>query len=223
MYQQIGPALERRTPGEVVRIQPWGAHAVRVRAAADAIDHDLAWALDLPVETSPAAITVHDDGSAVLVNGRITVEADARGRMRFLRSADPGGPDPAESAGTAGPASRSARELLADKRPYTATPGPRVHASRGDGTYQLEQTFEAYDGERIFGLGQHLHGRFDQKGCVIDLVQGNTVAAIPFLYSSRGYGLLWNSPAVGRVGPAHSPSPSSPPRRLSRLYSVPPA
>lgn len=34
---------------------------------------------------------------------------------------------------------------------------------------------------------------------MIDLVQLNTTAAIPFLYSSRGYGLLWNNPATGRV------------------------
>ncbi|MGP3971427.1 glycoside hydrolase family 31 protein [Streptomyces sp. 6N223] len=34
---------------------------------------------------------------------------------------------------------------------------------------------------------------------VIDLVQGNTVASIPFLHSSRGYGLLWHNPAMGRV------------------------
>jgi len=195
MYQQIGSALEWRTQNEILRIEPWGAHAVRVRAAADAIDQELAWALDLPVGTSQVSITVHEDGRARLVNGRIAVEADEHGRLRFLRSADVGGSQStAEAAGGA-----REYELLADKRPYTASPGPRVHASRGDGTYELEQIFEAYDGERIFGLGQHLHGRFDQKGCVIDLVQGNTVAAIPFLYSSRGYGLLWNNPAMGRV------------------------
>jgi alpha-D-xyloside xylohydrolase len=185
MFQQIGSALERRTESEVLRVEPWGPHAIRVRAAADAIDSELAWSLEVPVEVSPASVTVHDDGTATLINGRITVEADADGRLRFLRSADPAHDAP--------------RELLADKRPYTASPGPRVHSSRGDGTYRLEQFFEAYDTERIFGLGQHLHGRFDQKGCVIDLLQGNTVAAIPFLYSSRGYGLLWNNPAMGRV------------------------
>jgi alpha-D-xyloside xylohydrolase len=39
----------------------------------------------------------------------------------------------------------------------------------------------------------------DQKGAVIDLAQRNGEVAIPFLLSSRGYGLLWNCPAVGRV------------------------
>lgn len=195
MYQQIGSALEWRTRHEILRIEPWGAHAVRVRAAAGAVDQELAWALDLPVATSQVSIAAHEDGTARLDNGRIAVEADEHGRLRFLRSADADGP---QSAAAAAGGARE-RELLAEKRPYTASPGPRVHTSRGDGTYELEQTFEAYDGERIFGLGQHLHGRLDQKGCVIDLVQGNTVATIPFLHSSRGYGLLWNNPAMGRV------------------------
>ncbi|NUR95898.1 MAG: family 31 glucosidase, partial [Kribbellaceae bacterium] len=186
MFVQVGSALERRAENEILRVEAWGEHAVRVRASADALVPDLDWALDAPAGSSSAwssvRITVFDDGTAQLVNGRITVEADAAGRLRFLRSSD-----------------TSARELLAEKRPYSISPGPRVHAPRGDGTYQVEQAFEAYDGERIFGLGQHLHGKFDQKGCVVALVQGNTVATIPFLYSSRGYGLLWNNPAMGRV------------------------
>ncbi len=34
---------------------------------------------------------------------------------------------------------------------------------------------------------------------MLDLVQRNAEVTIPFLLSSRGYGLLWNSPAIGRV------------------------
>jgi len=184
-----GSALERRTQNEWLRIEPWGEHSVRVRAAADAIASELDGALDFPAGTASVRITMNDDGTARLVNGRIAVEVDAAGRLRFLRSADSPAPD----------SNAPERELLAEKRPYALSPGPRIHSPRGDGTYQVEQEFEAYEAERIFGLGQHLHGRLDQKGLVIPLVQGNTVATIPFLYSSRGYGLLWNNPAMGRV------------------------
>ena len=59
--------------------------------------------------------------------------------------------------------------------------------------------FQAYDGEHLYGLGQHQHGRLDQKGLVVDQLQVNTEVCIPFLFSSRGYGFLWNNPAVGRV------------------------
>ena len=59
--------------------------------------------------------------------------------------------------------------------------------------------FQAAEGERFYGLGQHQHGLLDQKGCVIDLWHRNTEVSIPFLVSSRGYGFLWHNPAVGRV------------------------
>ncbi|MDX6348092.1 MAG: alpha-D-xyloside xylohydrolase [Streptomyces sp.] len=213
VFTEQGGALERRTPHEVLVVEPWGPHSVRVRARpvrdldgtvagrsldgstvthADAVTHadpgtviggideTLPGALDIPAPGPPAEVTVREDGTARLVNGRLTVEAGEDGKLRFLHSA-------------------TGRELLADKRPYTWYPEPRAYAPLGDGTYRIEQSFEAYDGERIHGLGQHLHGRLDQKGLVIDLVQGNTIAAIPFLHSSRGYGLLWNNPAMGRV------------------------
>ncbi|MCX5240335.1 family 31 glucosidase [Streptomyces prunicolor] len=200
-------ALERRAPHELLVVEPWGPHAVRVRAralrnpddtiagrsldgssvthadevgAVAGIDATLPGALDIPPPDSTATATAHADGTARLVNGRITVEADEDGKLRFLHTA-------------------TGRELLADKRPYTWYPEPRTFAPLGDGAYRIEQSFEAYDGERIHGLGQHLHGRLDQKGLVIDLVQGNTLVSIPFLHSSRGYGLLWNNPAMGRV------------------------
>ncbi|MCD9873394.1 glycoside hydrolase family 31 protein [Streptomyces guryensis] len=184
MYQHVGAALERRTAAEILRVEPWGPHAVRVRAAADTIDDELDWALDLPPqEAEGASVLVGEDKTARLVNGRLTVEADTDGRLRFLRTGEADGP----------------RELLAEKRPYHGCPGPRVHTARGDGTYTAEQIFEAYDGERVHGLGQQPHGGLDHKGRVIDLVQRNTVVTIPFLHSSRGYGLLWNNPATGRV------------------------
>jgi len=165
-------------------IQAWGADSVRVRAAADQIQDRLPGALDPGLIGAAGHGSVHaevrTDGSAVLVNRRLTVEAAADGRLRFLRT----GTD---------------RELLADHEPYVHSPGPRVFAPLDNGVYRLEQHFTAYADERIHGLGQHLHGRLDQKGLVIDLVQRNTEVAIPFLSSSRGYGLLWNNPAVGRV------------------------
>jgi alpha-D-xyloside xylohydrolase len=165
-------------------IQAWGTDSVRVRAAADQIRDGLPGALDPGLLTDARHGSVHaevrPDGSATLVNRRLTVEAAADGRLRFLRT----GTD---------------RELLADHLPYVHTPGPRVFAALDDGTYRLEQHFAAYDGERIHGLGQHLHGRLDQKGLVIDLAQRNAEVTIPFLASSQGYGLLWNNPAFGRV------------------------
>ena len=65
--------------------------------------------------------------------------------------------------------------------------------------HHFEVLFNARDGERFYGLGQHQHGLLNQKGAVVELVQRNTEVSIPFLVSNLGYGLLWNHPGIGRV------------------------
>jgi alpha-D-xyloside xylohydrolase len=127
-----------------------------------------------------------EDGSARLVNGAITAEITTRvtdhdqAMLRFTNT-------------------ETGKELLAEQPQHWWWPGPRLFTPNGNGYHQLEQSFQSYDGERLYGLGQHTHGLLDQKGAVIDLVQRNGEVTIPFLLSSRGYGLLWNSPAIGRV------------------------
>ena len=86
-----------------------------------------------------------------------------------------------------------------EKRPQFRGPPARYFKPTSGDLFRLEMSFSAYDGERLYGLGQQQHGLLDQKGCVIDLLQRNTEVTIPFLISSRGYGFLWNNPAVGRV------------------------
>lgn len=194
-FRDLGHALEWRARGETLRVEAWGADAVRVRAIAggDLLD-GLPGALlpEGPAVPGEPVITVGEH-TAEIVNGALTVRIDAgtdgrltpdlpaaAGRLTFLRTAD-------------------GSELLAEEPPHFWWPGPRLHTATGNGYHRLEQRFRAYDGERFFGLGQHTHGMFDQKGAVIDLVQRNAEVTIPFLVSSRGYGLLWNSPAIGRV------------------------
>jgi alpha-D-xyloside xylohydrolase len=122
-----------------------------------------------------------DEQGAVLVNGALTVHISPNGQLRFLHSDD-------------------GSELLAEieQRHSTRIPA-RLFKSQPGSLYRLEASFQPYAGERFYGLGQHQHGRFDQKGSVIDLIQRNTEVTIPFLFSSRGYGLLWHNPATGRV------------------------
>jgi alpha-D-xyloside xylohydrolase len=81
---------------------------------------------------------------------------------------------------------------------YYAPPN-RHFQHRLGGLYHLEAWFAAQPGECLWGLGQHQHGRFNNKGCVIDLQQRNTEVTIPFMVSNRGYGFLWNNPGIGRV------------------------
>ena len=64
---------------------------------------------------------------------------------------------------------------------------------RGDKGYRLEQRFTLTPDEGIFGLGQHQDGHMNYRGRAVTLVQANTQSAIPFLVSSRGWGLLWDN------------------------------
>ena len=136
--------------------------------------------------SEPEARVKVEDGVARLVNGAITAELavgetdHGQAMLRFTRTED-------------------GAELLAEEPIHFWWPGPRMFGPAGNGYYRLEQRFRAYSGERLYGLGQHAHGLLDQKGAVVDLVQRNGEVTIPFLLSSRGYGLLWNNPAIGRV------------------------
>jgi alpha-D-xyloside xylohydrolase len=62
-----------------------------------------------------------------------------------------------------------------------------------DQGYGLTQRFSLAPGEGIYGLGQHQEGTMNYRGHSVTLVQTNTEAAIPFLVSTRGYGLLWDN------------------------------
>jgi alpha-D-xyloside xylohydrolase len=166
--------------GETLQIEPWGRDSVRVRACiGPAVSSGVVEAL-LPQAATGATITVGDEG-ATLRNGALTVEVSRDGLVRFIETA--GG-----------------RELLAEEPPTRAT---RIRARsflavQGN-LFHLEARFGSYAGERFYGLGQHQHGHLNQKGCVVDLIQRNTEVTIPFVLSTRGYGLLWHNPAVGRV------------------------
>jgi alpha-D-xyloside xylohydrolase len=94
---------------------------------------------------------------------------------------------------------RTGTVLLEEEPPHFLWPGPRHWKAEGGDLWSLDQRFRAWEGERLHGMGQHQHGRLDLKGCVLDLHQRNTEITIPFLMSSRGYGLLWNMPGIGRA------------------------
>jgi alpha-D-xyloside xylohydrolase len=182
VFGQDGAAVEWRGGHETVRIEPWGPDSLRVRGTLwHDVRDDLPGALLAP-QPSPDARVQVTPAMARLVNGRLTAEITADGRLRFVRTSD----------GT---------ELLAEVVPHFSAPPRRSYRPTGSGSglHHLEVQFEARDGERFYGLGQHQHGKLDQKGSVIELVQRNTEVSIPFLLSSRGYGFLWNHPGIGRV------------------------
>jgi len=63
---------------------------------------------------------------------------------------------------------------------------------QGESCFAVEQSFESPADESVFGLGQFQDGQYNLKNVARRLTQVNTQIAIPFIYSSKGYGLLWH-------------------------------
>ncbi len=66
-------------------------------------------------------------------------------------------------------------------------------------TLRSEQVFELPPDEAIYGLGQHPDAPMNYRGAKLHLQQENRIVAVPVLISSRGYGLIWDNPAVTDV------------------------
>ncbi len=57
----------------------------------------------------------------------------------------------------------------------------------------IKQSFKWADDEALYGLGQHQEGIFNWRGHYVELFQFNTRAIVPFLLSTKGYGILWDN------------------------------
>lgn len=200
--EAIGQTLIWKKYGMILRVEPWGPDAVRVRVTRNRqLPEDTEVLLPpAPAETETTCRnekgkdlglatgitdleTLGADLDGRIVNGQLTVEL-AESILTF-RNTDDG------------------RELLRGRELIIcAGEGQSVTGAltaRGSDRYEAKVEFSAYEGERIYGMGQHRHGYLDQKGCVLDLVHHNCEVNIPFALSSRGYGFMWNNPAVGRA------------------------
>ncbi len=70
----------------------------------------------------------------------------------------------------------------------------------GEKTFRVQQLFDSPEDEAFYGLGQHQNGIMNYKGHDVDLWQYNIVAVLPFLISSRNYGILWDNNSRTKFG-----------------------
>jgi alpha-D-xyloside xylohydrolase len=100
------------------------------------------------------------------------------------------------------------RPLLAEKQGggRSITPSEVM----GEATAHVQAEFEPNAGEAFYGLGAHQGGLMNYAGRDLDLYQLNIVDVVPFLVSSRGYGLLWDNTSETKFGdlrdPVHVPA-----------------
>lgn len=87
--------------------------------------------------------------------------------------------------------------ILAEK------PGSRTFTPeqvQGQPFYAITQRFASPDDEAFYGMGQHQNRQMNLKGEDVELAQHNMDVGIPFVVSTRDYGLLWDNNSITRFG-----------------------
>lgn len=177
--------------GETLRVEAWGRDSLRIRSSLTAMSEE-PWAL---TERMDAAAQVRVDGATATISSggisavlRATRFFDAQAgysrehcRIEFL---DADGETLLRELPSGGALKLQARNW----RPML-----------GSSASRLTVAFEADPDEHLVGMGLYQQSVIDLKGSTLELAHRNSQASVPFVVSSRGYGLLWNNPAVGRA------------------------
>ena len=207
-FTQNGNRLIGKVGVETIWVEPWGQNSLRVRMTKEAVMDPNDWALIDAPEVVETTIVIEDvelvepwvDESekeerafksqiASIQNGEITASFNAEGWLTFKNSEG----------------KILLEEYWRDRNRIDRYCVPlRVEAREmkpvtGTSDYALTMRFEAYEDEKIFGMGQYQEKVLDKKGAALELAHRNCQASVPFMLSSRGYGFLWNNPAVGTV------------------------
>ena len=187
-------------------IDPWGTDGVRVRMTMEPEMDPRDWALSEPAEDVTPVITceeidytdpwykaeeyAHHHCTAkvyTFVNGKLTVKVGPEGWLSFYNQK--GELRTEEYWRKRNRIHRYSTSLRIPARELKPIPGTT--------DYALSARFEAFEDEMIFGMGQYQDKQLNKKGAILELCHRNSQASVPFYVSSRGYGFLWNNPAVG--------------------------
>ncbi|HRE42782.1 MAG TPA: glycoside hydrolase family 31 protein [Terricaulis sp.] len=175
--------IPQEGPARRVRLQVMGPRIIRVTASPDASFENLPTSFMVTASPASSGFEVSGEGDVVrLSTGQLTAEVSRRtGAVRFL-----------DAAG---------REVLAERAreisPFTVEDQAGQHPYRS-----VRQIFNAAPDEAFYGLGQHQQGLVNYRGHDVELTQHNIDAGVPFLTSSRNYGILWENNSLTRFGDA---------------------
>ena len=195
-----------RNGASQVYIEPWGENSVRVRMTAEAQMDDHDWALCEKVKEITPVITqttvdmtdpwyrgeewkkYHYTGTEyTMVIGKLTVKVNAEGWISFYN----------QKGDLLTQEYWRNRDRICRYAVPIRIPARELKPITGTSDYELTARFEAFDDEKIFGMGQYQEKHMDKKGAVLELAHRNSQASVPFYVSSRGYGFFWNNPAIG--------------------------
>ena len=161
-------------PAKSVRLQLYGDRIVRVTEGAAEPDKSIA------VIAAPATVPFEvsqTGGAVVLSTSAVRASVDlATGHVTITDG--------------------KGRPQLAE----FGAPGFTPVSFEGKPYLSVRQQFNRGTDEGLFGLGQHQLGQMNYNGEDVELAQHNMDVAIPFVVSTRDYGLLWDNPSITRFG-----------------------
>ncbi|MCI9532597.1 MAG: DUF4968 domain-containing protein [Lachnospiraceae bacterium] len=179
---------------EEMWVEPWGENAVRIRATKQAVMPEENWAL-LPQEEREGVQAYEGEDGAELRNGKVRVHVTKGGKVTVYNQ---------EGKLLLEEYWRNRRDVTDPKCGAIEVEGREFRPNVG-GDYHLTMRLESLDREeRIYGMGQYQQPYLNLKGLDLEMAHRNSQASVPFAVSSRGYGLLWNNPSVGRVVLGHN-------------------
>lgn len=159
--------------GELVRLTPCGKNAIRFQAfpCCQVIDENYNL-----MPGSANAVIEEDEKCVTMACGKLKAELWRNGRVTYYLND---------------------KVILKEKAELTFDGGFRYYDNKGSGLWSARATFEPQKNEHFFGLGHSWDNEFDLKGSSVDIRNVNAKCTIPYVYSSLGYGFLWNVPSTG--------------------------
>lgn len=205
LYEENNTLVIANGVSKVV-IEPWGSNSLRVRMTKDAKMDANDWALEIPQPDTKAVIAFetvdvtdpwykgeeyaqyHQAATqASITNGKITAKVSHEGWISYFN----------EKGELLTEEYWRTRDRLNRYCVPLRVEGRELKSIKGSSDYELTARFEAFDDEKIFGMGQYQEKHMNKKGAVLELAHRNSQASVPFMVSSRGYGFFWNNPAIG--------------------------
>ena len=159
--------------GELVLIEPAAPGAIRFRAFPDGrvIDEDYT----LMPKAAPCTVE-NNDRSASMTCGDLKVVLFDNGRTEW---------------------SIKGKKILEEKPEMTFSSGIRNFQNIGSGLWKARASFFPNENEHFFGMGHSWDSVYDQKGSAHDIRNVNAKCSMPYVWSSLGYGFIWNVPSTG--------------------------
>ncbi len=163
---------------KVVKIEPFSESVIRVVASPKQIVNNESLVVLPKADKINFEITEEDENLLVTTDALVVKVSKATGVVEFL-----------DLEGNA---------ILAEK-----SENGRIYKPMqidGEKAFEVQQIFQSPGEEAIYGLGQHQAHDMNYKGKSEELFQYNTKVSIPFIVSTRNYGILWDNYSLTRYG-----------------------